>query len=121
MKHRFFSLLILSFSLFVFSCNDTGNEPNEETNTHNTSESSAAASTENINVDARSKIPANRLNDGNLDTRASNRSNLPEGYTTGETAGATTNPNRYEGSVDVDENQQEQPADTAINQTETME
>lgn len=118
MKHPFFLLLIISFSVFVLSCDETGNEPNKDTNTHNTSQSSAAASTENIPIDARSRVPANRLNDGNLNTRASNRSNLPEGYSTGETAGATNNPDRFDQSVDVEENQQEQSADTTNNQPE---
>lgn len=121
MINRHFSLLILGIFLLVFSCNDTGNEPNDATNTHNTSQSSSAANTENIQVDARSRIPANRLNDGNLDTRSSNRGNLPEGYSTGETAGATTTPDRWDQSVDVDENQQGEARDTTNNQMETQE
>lgn len=120
MINRLFLFLIFGFSFTVLSCNETGNEPNESTNTHNTSQSSSAANTENIQVDARSKIPANRLNDGNLDTRSSNRSNIPEGYSTGETAGATTTPDRWDQSVDVDENQQGQDSDTTNNKMENQ-
>ena len=52
-----------------FSCSETGNEPESPTNTHNTSEPAAAAHDYEPKIDARSRIPASRLNDGNINTR----------------------------------------------------
>jgi hypothetical protein len=110
---RNITFLTLSFGIFLilFSCNNSGNEPNQDTNTHNTSQSSSSANTESIKVDARSKIPASRLNDGNLDTRASNRSNFPQGLSGG-------------GSVELQvadqEEEQANNQDTQNNQVDEM-
>lgn len=67
--------IIYIVSLFLltgfYSCGESGNEPESPTNTHNTSEPSAAAHDYEPQIDARSRMPANRLNDGNINTRAS--------------------------------------------------
>jgi hypothetical protein len=67
---RLFCLLTFAIVFGISSCGNTGNEPESPTNTHNTSEPSAGAYSYEPPIDARSRIPANRLNDGNLDTRS---------------------------------------------------
>lgn len=93
-------IIIIILSFLFLSCNNTGNEPNLDTNTHNTSQPSAAVHSINIKVDARSQIPPNRLNDGVLETRASNRSIFPQGEAT-ETLQEV---NRMDEQADVEEN-----------------
>ncbi len=68
MKNKIYIMsLIIGFGLV--SCSESGNEPESPTNTHNTSEPSAAAHDYEPQIDARSRMPANRLNDGNINTR----------------------------------------------------
>ncbi|CAN5383554.1 hypothetical protein BH23BAC1_BH23BAC1_05360 [soil metagenome] len=69
MKNFTYILFFMS-GMAYYSCSDTGNEPESPTNTHNTSEPSAAAHDFEPRIDARSRMPASRLNDGNLDTRS---------------------------------------------------
>ncbi|MDQ3393607.1 MAG: hypothetical protein M3512_05775, partial [Bacteroidota bacterium] len=97
------SIFTFAISLvFLIGCSETGNEPNSDKNTHNTSQPSATSNTSNIKIDARSQIPPNRLNDGNLDSKLSKSSNVQQGNTgtVGEQAPAQTTQTIEGGQVD---------------------
>nr|MDQ3394183.1 hypothetical protein [Bacteroidota bacterium] len=74
------------------------------------------SNTSNIKIDARSQIPPNRLNDGNLDSKLSKSSNVQQGNTgtIGEQAPAQTTQTIEGGQVDSQENLQEDPSQDPI-------
>lgn len=120
MLKKALSLITLLISLTIYSCKNTGNEPNSDTNTHNTSQPSAAVHTVDVKMDARSIIPPNRLNDGILETRASNMANFPGEITADGTPGTEQEINRTDEQTDVEDQQgvsdQDQPVNSSQNQ-----